>query len=234
MSIFKGVHTIQLLKTSLLAKHSRIMLLPFLGIILFGLFYTLAAINYPGGSWAKPETIHFSIRHNYLCDLLDEYAVNGELNTGRNFAKISLGMLCGSLMLLWSMLPGILKGNKLNHKVMVISGISALGVTLFLTSGTHDLILRIAGLLGTVALVSSYIALWRSGYSVLCILGIAGLVIFGLNYYIYETGYWRSQLPVIQKITFVFILGWMMLLNRELYRKVRASHREENKEQHQV
>ncbi|MDC6352099.1 hypothetical protein PP178_11090 [Zeaxanthinibacter sp. PT1] len=201
------------------------MLIPFFGIVLFGIFYILSALYYPGGSWHQPEQPGFSILHNYLCDLLDEYAINGELNTGSFFARISLGVLCISLMHLWMMLPALFKGRRINKVLMVVSGISALGVTLFLTSGTHDLIVRIAGVLGTIALVSCYIELWRSGYILLFLYGLFCLLVFGMNYYIYETGIYRTQLPMIQKITFIIILGWMMLLNKKLYQKVREYKR---------
>jgi hypothetical protein len=202
-----------------------IFLLPIIGIFLFLLLYLLAALNYPGGSWFAPDQVGFSFMNNYLCDLLDQYAINGELNTARHFARASLGILCLSLGMLWFGLPKLFSRPSLNKTIMWASGILALAVTLFLTSGTHDVIVRIAGIFGVIAFITSFVELFKIGRFKLVIGGLFCLFIFSVNYYIYETGAFIQSLPILQKITFVCYLLWFVFLDLAVYKEVRLKHK---------
>lgn len=114
------------------------LLLPLIGIGFFVLFYILSAFNYPGGSWYSPHQNGFSFWHNYLCDLLDVYAINGEINTARMYAIIALGFLCAGLFWLWMYLPRAFQTNGPNQKIMRASGLLSIFTILFLALGDHD------------------------------------------------------------------------------------------------
>lgn len=208
--------------TKVKTKNSRrfILLIPTLGMGLFLLFYIIAAIKYPGGTWKLPGNTGFSFWNNYLCDLLDNKAINGELNTARYFARISLGILCGSLMLLWNRLPSFFNRQSSNKNIMWISGNLALGVTFFLTSGTHDITIRIAGFFGVIAFITCFIELYKTEKKELFSFGVICLIVFLVNYFIYETQLFISSLPTIQKITFILFLSWFYFLNNALYKKL--------------
>ncbi len=196
------------------------LLAPLAGILVFVLLYMLAASRYPGGSYAVPRQEGFSYTHNYLCDLLDEEAINGELNTSRFFARWSLGVLCASLLILWYQLPKIF--NSAGWKVFLIRGFGmlSLGTLIFLAEDTHDRTVRIAGIFGVMALFGFSIELYRAGYRNLFLIAVMNLLIFLLNYYIYETGTFRMALPLIQKFTFLLFMFWFVLLALALYRKL--------------
>ena len=197
------------------------MLIPLVGMILFIILYTISAIYYPGGSWNYMNHEGFSFWHNYLCDLLDNYAVNGELNNGRFFARAALGILCAAIMLIWYFLPGLFSIKSIRLHIMKWCGILSLVITLFLASGTHDLIIRIAGVFGIVAVMICLIELFKMKYNKLFALGVFCLMIFIANYVIYETRYVVITLPVIQKVTFISFMLWFLLLDIELYKKLR-------------
>lgn len=203
---------------------SYIVLFPLMGMGLFVVLYIIAALNYPGGSWAFTDQNGFSFWNNYLCDLLDDYAVNGTLNDARFFARAALGLLCASLLLLWYHLPKLFKNKSTNLIIMRLSGFLALIVTLFIASGTHDIIIRIAGLFGVVAFVTLFIELHKIRFNNLLIFGLFCLMIFFINYYIYETGSYIEMLPVIQKITFISFIVWFVLLDVSLYRSLKRKH----------
>ncbi len=198
-----------------------ILLLPILGLLLFVFLYILAAFEYPGGSWVMPQQIGFSFRNNYLCDLLDEFAINGELNTARYIARTSLGVLCVSLIILWYYLPSLFKGKNFNINIMWLSGIAALVTTSFLSSGTHDRTVHIAGFFAVVAFLTCFVELLRARHIKLLVFGVACLIIFLVNYYIYETGSYLRLLPLIQKITFVSFIIWFVTLDLFYYRKLK-------------
>jgi len=203
------------------APKPKILLLPLFGMLLFVLFYILAALKYPGGSWIMPQQNGFSFWNNYLCDLLDQNAINGELNTARYFARTSLTVLCLSLVLLWYYLPSLFKGKNFNKNIMWLSGIAALVATSFLSSGAHDRTIRIAGFFAVIAFLTCFVELLKARHIKLFVFGIGCLIIFLVNYYIYETGLYIRLLPIIQKITFVCFIIWFIMLDVFFYRKLK-------------
>ncbi len=203
------------------APKPNILLLPLFGMLLFVLFYILAALQYPGGSWIMPQQNGFSFWNNYLCDLLDQNAINGELNTARYLARTSLTVLCLSLVLLWYYLPSLFKGKNFNKNIMWLSGIAALVAISFLSSGAHDRTVRIAGFLAVIAFLTCFVELLKARHIKLFVFGIGCLIIFLVNYYIYETGLYIRLLPVIQKITFICFIIWFIMLDVFFYRKLK-------------
>ncbi|MBT8314887.1 MAG: hypothetical protein KJP26_10555 [Maribacter sp.] len=198
-----------------------VLLLPLVGMGLFVLLYVLAALKYPGGSWMMPQQNGFSFWNNYLCDLLDKNAINGELNTARYLARTSLTVLCLSLFLIWYNLPSLFKGENFNISIMWLSGMAALITTAFLSSGTHDNTVRIAGFFAVIAFLTCFLELFKAGYLKLFIFGAVCLIIFLFNYYIYETGQFIRLLPIIQKITFVCFIIWFIVLDILLYQNLK-------------
>lgn len=208
-----------------------VLLLPLAGIVLFVVLYIMAALNYPGGSWVVMDQEGFNFWNNYLCDLLDRNAINGEINPARFFARGSLGVLCASLILLWYFLPALFSKKSINVVVMWLAGLMALVITMSLTSGTHDITVRIAGIFGVIAFISCFIELYNAKYYSLVYFGIACLLIFLVNYYIYETGTLIRSLPVIQKLTFICFILWFSFLDISYYKylkqkneKIKMSH----------
>ncbi|WP_299124294.1 hypothetical protein [uncultured Winogradskyella sp.] len=161
----------------------------------------------------------FSFWHNYLCDLLDDYAINGEVNSARFIARTALGILCASLILLWFYLPKLFMTKSNNPKIMRLSGILSLIITLFLASGTHDLIIRIAGIIGVIAIITCLVELYKIRSYKLLSFGLFCMLVFFANYFIYETGYLRNILPVLQKFTFISFIVWFAILDIRLYKK---------------
>lgn len=194
-------------------------LISLLGIVLFVLFYIMAAIKYPGGSWMLPNQDGFSFWHNYLCDLLDIYAINGEINTARFYAITALGFLCIGLFYLWLNLPGLFEVKNFNQKIMKLSGLLSLLLILFLAIGNHDEVVRIAGVFGVIAFITCAVELFKAHHKKLFLLGVLCILVFLFNYFIYETGFFIKMLPVIQKITFLLFICWFICLNIALYRK---------------
>ena len=186
---------------------------------LFVLCYVVAAGLYPGGSWNDPVQLGFSWRHNYLCDLLDTLAVNGELNDGRYWARVALAFLCLGLMVLWYHLPELTKGAAWFRYLLRYSGMAALGTTVFLSADTHDLTVRVAGVFGGVALCFLIAGLWRQGHKAFVSLGGWCLGMFLVNYTIYETGDYLYWLPMIQKITFTSFLAWFVWMDVFLWQR---------------
>lgn len=160
--------------------------------------------------------------NNYLCDLLDSTTLNGLPNPSKDFARFALFLLCSSLIVLWYYIPELFKRKGVHLSIIRVAGISAMIITLFLSSTAHDLVIYVASLIGLLAMVIIIVTLFREGYQELFALGIFCLAIFLLNIYIYESGLLITVLPVIQKITLISFIGWFALLDISLFRIMTA------------
>lgn len=199
------------------------LLAPLWGMGFFVLFYVLASIKYPGGSRTDPKAEGFSFWNNYLCDLLDIQTLNGDRNPGRTFTILALFILCVGLMVLWMNLPKLFNTNGNNNQLVRTTGILALVLTMALPLGNHDVMVRIAGVTGLVAIFFVLQGLFKSGQKLLLGFGVFCLTVFLTNYIIYETGMYLKTLPVIQKFTFVFFLGWFAWMDLALYQQEKSS-----------
>jgi len=198
--------------------HPKRLYIPILAMVLFILFYVIAALHYPGGSWNDPNHAGFSIWNNYLCDLLDTYAINGALNEARIWSRIALAILCAGLFYLWYHLPILFAGRSRGVKIMWWAGMLAFVSTLSLSAKTHDLSVWISGFLGTAALIALMAELVRNKYKTLYPLGILCLFVFLMNYGIYESRFGIEILPAFQKVTFTLFFLWFLQINRVLYK----------------
>ncbi|NNC69566.1 MAG: hypothetical protein HKN90_01965 [Flavobacteriaceae bacterium] len=196
--------------------------IPILGMLLFILFYIVATFKYPGGSYHSFEQSGFSWQHNFLCDLLDDQAVNGQGNPAHTLARIGLGFLCLGISILWYTIPYLFKKNNYLYAGIRLAGIGSMATVLLLAYGDHDLVVRIAGILGTLALLFTYYGLYREKHTKLLLWGIAALLLVAANFYIYETSNGRYWLPIIQKLTFLVCMGWFLALNLRLRKDMQS------------
>jgi len=202
---------------------SSLLLIPMIGMVIFIVLYIKAAMVYPGGSAIYPDQIGFNFWNNYLCDLLDEYALNGELNESRTYARWALTVLCASLMILWFYLPNLFAKKSLNQHIMWFSGLISLSVVFFMATQNHDQVVRVAGVFGVIAFISCSRELFKADYIRTSVLGIICLIIFLINYFIYETGVYIKVLPSIQKVTFAACLLWFLILANSLHSKIKRN-----------
>ena len=199
---------------------SHLLLVPFIGMGLFLILYLIAAFYYPGGSYKYPDHIGFSFLDNYLCDLLDNYAINGNENNAKIPSRIAFGFLCFTLIFIWYHIPRLFKTRNFNHHLIRVCGILSMLTAMFIASGTHDTIVYMAGIVGIVAFMATFMELFKEGHYKLLIIGLGCLVLIFINYVIYETGINRDTLPVIQKITFIICISWFLLLMVSIHKKL--------------
>lgn len=198
--------------------------IPVLAMALFVVLYIVSALNYPGGSWNDPSYQGFSFWNNYLCDLLDTNAVNGESNPARYWSRAALAILCAGLFYLWYHLPILFAERNRGVRLMWWAGLLAFCSTLFLSADTHDISVWVSGIVGTIALVSLIVVLVRNSYVSLYPLGMVCVGVFIVNYGIYESRFGIAILPAFQKLTFTLFFLWFLQINRVLLRISRQIH----------
>lgn len=194
-------------------------LTPVFGILLFGLLYITAALNYPGGSQIDQHSIGFSWVNNYWCNLLNEYAINGQHNAGRPIALTGMVILCFSLSLFWYLFPRYIHFSKFSRLVIQLSGTLSMMIAIFLFTNFHDAITYVASFIGLIAVAGTFIGLYKIKWFGLFWFGIFNMTLVVLNNYLYYTKGMLVYLPVVQKITFVSFLLWICWINVGLYRK---------------
>lgn len=196
------------------------LLIPVLGFCGFVLLYIIAASLYPGGSHADRYSKGFSILHNYWCELLSSEAVNGAYNAGWRVAMAAMIILCVSLATFWWQAPLLFPPNKWNNVFIGWAGVLSMAITPFLSSAYHDLVITLASIPGIIAMVATFVALYRQRWYKLVAFGIGCVLLIGANNYIYYTGHCLVALPLLQKITFLLVMTWMSSITWQVYKRV--------------
>lgn len=186
-------------------------LIPLTGIPLFILLYLIATDLYPGGNPVDTNATGFSWLHNYWCNLLNEKALNGHVNPGRPAAVSGMIALCISLAVFWFYYPVKPVVARPLQWVIRSCGPAAMLTALFITVFDHDTVTNLASLLGLIAVTGTMIILYRTDQLFLFLYGLLNILLTGLNNLFYYTPSLLYWLPLVQKISFVSVLGWIWL-----------------------
>jgi hypothetical protein len=198
---------------------SCLLLAPIAGILIFICLYLISTFYYPGGSQASINDKEFSWANNYWCNLLTEKAMNGEHNPARPIAISAMFILCITLACFWYTFPRQIKFKKNIRLLIQVSGSLSMLFAAFLSTNLHDTIVNLASFFGIIAMVGTFAGLLKLTWKKLFWLGIFNLLLVGLNNILYYGTGLLKYLPVIQKITFLFFLLWICLININLYKK---------------
>lgn len=196
------------------------MLAPLFGIIIFVCLYIVATLFYPGGSQVDKNAKGFSWAQNYWCNLLNENAINGQHNAARPIAMTAMLFLCLTLANFWYIFPqqaGLPKNTRL---AIQISGVLAMIIAMFLFTDFHDIIINAASFFGLAAIVGTFVGLRKLKWTYLSWIGVFNLPLVVLNNILYYDIPLRLYLPVVQKITFLFFLLWICLIDIHLFKKI--------------
>ncbi len=194
-------------------------LTPLFGTLFFMCLYVVATQFYPGGSQVNKNSKGFSWLNNYWCNLLNENALNGYHNSARPIAITAMLVLCLTLGNFWYIFPRQVAFTKKSRLAIQISGVIAMTVGMLLLTDLHDIIVNVASLCGFVATVGTFIGLHKLKWTKLFWLGIFNLTLVALNNILYYGNELKLFLPVVQKITFLFFLLWICLIDIKIYRK---------------
>lgn len=190
---------------------------PFLGGFIFILLYLIAASYYPGGSSIDPRSKGFSWENNYWCNLLNDRAINGQINHGQPIALTAMFILCFSLSAFWIQFPAFTPLPTYFKQLIRISGLLAMSIgALLFTKLDHDLITNLASFFGLLALSGTIMGLYKNGWKHLFYVGLFNIVLIALNNYLYYSESLRLYLPVVQKLTFLSFLIWIGWINLKM------------------
>jgi len=196
-------------------------LTPLFGTLLYVVLYFIATLFYPGGSQFDKNSKGFSWTQNYWCNLLNENAINGQHNPARPIALTAMLVLSLTLILFWYIFPVRTEFKKTTRLIIQISGIAAMIIGMFLFTEQHDIIINLATLFGLVAIIGTFLGLNKLRWTKLFWMGIFNIVLVALNNILYY-GNGLFYLPMVQKITFLYFLLWICLIDINLYSKTNS------------
>lgn len=188
-------------------------LLPVYGSLLFVVLYIAAALLYPGGSQVDKHAQGFSWLNNYWCNLLNEYAINGNFNPARPFAITGMLVLCTTLFLFWFNFPRFAHFKNPAKIIYQLSGFLSMFSAMMLFTRYHDLATNVAGAFGVIALIGTFAGLRKFQWNKLFAWGVFNLLLVLLNNYLYYNSNLIYLLPVVQKISFASFLCWICCIS---------------------
>ncbi|MBO9591532.1 MAG: hypothetical protein J7599_01400 [Niabella sp.] len=200
----------QLKKT--FTEYRTIYLLPVAGVLLFVLLYIIATFFYPGGSQANKNAPGFSWLHNYWCNLLNNQAVNGQLNPAKWWARVGMAVLGATFCIFWWQFFYYTGFSKAARAAITGCGAMAMVLGMFLSSAAHDVLVILSSVLGFIAMAFTFAGLFRLKWHGLFRLGILNILLVLLNNLCYYTPSLIYLLPLVQKITFLLFLVWVCLI----------------------
>lgn len=187
--------------------------LPIYGVILFIALYFYAGLLYPGGSYLDPNSVGFSWKLNYWCDLLDLRSHSGKINPARPIAITSMIVLAGALSYFWILVAQIFAGKYSRWVIGVFGPLAMLAATLLFTS-LHNFLIYFSVPLGFVAFLTTLYEIRHERLAFYLSLIPVG---FGLaNFIFWHFSYSAEWLPLIQKLAFAGFFTWVCYLTKKM------------------
>lgn len=186
---------------------------PIIGIMLFVILYIVAAVYYPGGSNRNSTAEGFDWINNYWCDLLAEPAKNGAHNPGRIFALTGMIILFSAIAVFWYYLPPFFHERKRNILLIRYTGTLSMFILIFIFTRFHDSVIGIGSTISAVPMAATLSELRKNHLKTLYFLGWFCILLILINFLIYLTGWFIVFLPVLQKITLLSFLAWILIID---------------------
>ncbi|MGB1040613.1 MAG: hypothetical protein ACPGVD_07060 [Flavobacteriales bacterium] len=190
---------------------------PIIGMGIYLVLFTIAAILYPGGSDNLPlDQNGYSFFHNFLCDTNNEVTQSGLINPGQSIAVLAHLVLSFTMMSFFYILPEIFSKQNRNTKLIRLFGVLSMAIFVFMyQEDLHDLIVTLVGIFGSMAFVPIFIELVKYqniAFKALTYLVFTMSILLFLGF---ETKIGIYYMPFFQKFAFIVdatLVVWAALI----------------------
>ena len=172
----------------------------------------IATTQYPGGSQHDDMSVGFSWQHNYLSNLLNPIAVNGQENAARPWAVAGMLFLCAAMALSFFQFSKKIPVKGAANSIVRYAGIGAMVAAVFTGTPFHDLAVRVSGTLLMVSLFYITVFILKSKLNGLKVLAAAGMLLLYGTSFIYYSSTYLEILPVMQKLLLITVVIWLLSL----------------------
>jgi len=196
---------------------------PIVGLALYIVVYSIASMDYPGGSINIPYDTGYSFFHNFLCDAMNPVTQGGRINHARSLAVVSHFILSAAMISFFYILPEIFHFKNRNTKMVRYFGMTTMTIFVLMSTKFHDEIVTATAVLGSLALIPFFIELRKYHnkrlrnlvYTCYCMSVIVFLS------FVSKVGFY--YLPFIQKITFFLDACWVVWVSLIVSKKNQGS-----------
>lgn len=189
------------------------------GIVFSILLFMAAVFLYPGGSYFDPYSQGFDWQHNYFSNLFSKTAINGMPNSARFWSIAGMFFLCLSFALFFIRFTKSIP-SKSGQLVIKYAGVASMIFAFLTVTPLHDLMISISASLALITIFYITIFLFKTDQNSLKILGVITLIISYFSTYIYFTQNFIDLLPLMQKITLLINLSFVLSVEYLLHQKV--------------
>jgi hypothetical protein len=183
-----------------------------LGIVLAFILLTVAIRDYPGGTQFDAHSTGFDWKQNYLCNLFSATAINGAVNTARNWAIGGWLFMCMSFC--WFYIDFSRKIPVRSAALIIrYGGVAGMLCAWLAVTPFHDGAITAALCFNMIAVLYMLVFVLKSKRTALKILGILLMVIAYTTAGFYYTRFHLEMLPTLQKATLVAFLSWFLWLH---------------------
>lgn len=181
-----------------------------IGIVLSVLCLIAASLRYPGGSPKDSRSVGFQWTENYISDMLDYKAVNGEDNTVRPLAVtgvLLMGLSTGLAFVRFARKTGVKKYSLvIRYGGLLMIFMTALGAI----PAMHDVSVSLNIILNLLVFFYVMVVLLRSPFPVFKALSVVFLASFYGASYMFGTKTGLEYMPLVQKVTHVIQIVWIL------------------------
>lgn len=181
--------------------------------------YFYASTLYPGGSQNNVNSVGFDWVHNYWCNLMNLQGINGQPNPARPIAITGMVILCTSLALFFIQFANKVATVRSWKVIIKLFGIISMVLAVLIFTRYHDLMTTLSSVFGIFVVIGVIWEIYKSNMPYFKISGLLCILLLIVNNYVYYTQHGIEYLPLLQKLTFVFVLAWIVGINYKMTRK---------------
>lgn len=185
-----------------------------IGILSFACLFMYASTLYPGGSQADLSTSGYDWINNYWCNLMNEKAMNGQVNLARPYSILAMIILCFSLILFFINFGRSYSEFKFWSRAIEYGGTLSMISAIFIFTKYHDLLTVLSSLFGLFAVLGISVIIYKSSFKFYKYTAIFIGFLLLTNNCIYYSGSGISILPLLQKFSMLIVLAWIIGLNQ--------------------
>ncbi|WP_240315504.1 hypothetical protein [Aquimarina longa] len=147
---------------------------------------------------------------------MSETGINKISNPARPFSILAMIILCISLAIFFIQFATKFSTGLFWKNTIRISGTLSMIFAILIFTKYHDLMTILSSFFAVFVVAGIIRQIYKSKMTLFKISGIVCIVFLVLNNYIYYSEHFIKVLPLLQKITFAFILIWILGLNHKL------------------
>ncbi len=183
-----------------------------LGILAAIILLWVSTTKYPGGSQHDVNGIGFHWQHNYLSNLLNPVAVNGEPNAAQPWAVAGVIVLALSGAVFFARFSKKIP-KKSAANVVKWTGIGAMLFSILVATPLHDMAVMVSGILSLVSIFYITVFVFMTKLHWFKLLCVACMLAIYVCFFVYNWHVGIAYLPMIQKTTLLLQIGWILSLD---------------------